>query len=65
MPGVSNLIGNHNHTIFQGEESQVCSKFDTKEERGRGGFIMRFAKSAVALRAMRRESLGLGLENQS
>jgi len=65
MPGVWILIGKHNHTIFLVEASQVCSEFDTKEKRGRGGFIMRFAESAVALRAMQRESWRRSLENQS
>src|SRR5579859_5481739 len=47
-------VRQHNDTIFLVESSQVSSKFDTKEQRVRGGLIMPFAESAVGLRTTQR-----------
>src|SRR5258708_32154081 len=35
MPGVQNVIGSHNHTIFRGGALQNCPKVHTKSEQGK------------------------------
>src|SRR5260370_34841198 len=35
MPGVQNVIGSHNHTIFRGGAVQNCPKVHTKSEQGK------------------------------